>query len=109
MGATGFGIRLDGGTSHVGAVVTPSYDSLLEKITAWAPTPDEVAARMSRALREYRIRGVKTNVLFLNALVTHPSFLAGDVTTRFVDEAPELFEFAPRQDRGTLRGDGDHR
>ncbi len=99
--ATGFGIRLDGGTSHAGAVVTPFYDSLLEKITAWAPTPEEVVARMSRALREYRIRGVKTNLLFLNALITHPRFVAGDVTTRFVDETPELFEFKPRQDRGT--------
>ncbi|MDQ4047896.1 MAG: pyruvate carboxylase [Actinomycetota bacterium] len=99
--ATGFGIRLDGGTSHVGAIVTPSYDSLLEKITAWAPTPEEVVARMSRALREYRIRGVKTNLLFLNALITHPRFVAGDVTTRFVDETPELFQFKPRQDRGT--------
>ncbi|MEA2355408.1 MAG: pyruvate carboxylase, partial [Solirubrobacteraceae bacterium] len=99
--ATGFGIRLDGGTSHVGAVVTPSYDSLLEKVTAWAPTPEEVVARMSRALREYRIRGVKTNLLFLNALITHPAFLAGDITTRFIDTTPELFDFAPRQDRGT--------
>ncbi len=99
--ATGFGIRLDGGTSHVGAVVTPSYDSLLEKITAWAPTPEEVGARMSRALREYRIRGVKTNLLFLNALITHPQFWSGDITTRFIDETPELFDFAPRQDRGT--------
>ncbi len=99
--ATGFGIRLDGGTSHVGAVVTPSYDSLLEKITAWAPTPEEVVARMSRALREYRIRGVKTNLLFLDALITHPAFLAGDITTRFIDETPALFDFAPRQDRGT--------
>ncbi len=99
--ATGFGIRLDGGTSHVGGVVTPFYDSLLEKITAWAPTPDEVVARMSRALREYRIRGVKTNLLFLNALITHPRFNSGDVTTRFIDETPELFDFAPHQDRGT--------
>ena len=99
--ATGFGIRLDGGTSHVGAVVSPSYDSLLEKITAWAPTPEEVVARMSRALREYRIRGVQTNLLFLNALITHPQFRSGDITTRFIDETPELFDFAPRQDRGT--------
>jgi pyruvate carboxylase len=99
--ATGFGIRLDGGTSHVGALVTLFYDSLLEKITAWAPTPEEVAARMSRALREYRIRGVKTNLLFLDALITHPRFQAGDVTTRFIDETPELFDFAPRRDRGT--------
>jgi len=99
--ATGFGIRLDGGTSHVGAVVTPSYDSLLEKITAWAPDPEEVVARMSRALREYRIRGVKTNLLFLDALITHPRFLSGEMTTRFIDETPELFHFAPRRDRGT--------
>jgi len=99
--ATGFGIRLDGGTSHAGAVVTPFYDSLLEKITAWAPTHGEAEARMGRALREYRIRGVKTNLPFLEALISHPRFRAGDVTTQFVDETPELFEFEPPQDRGT--------
>ena len=64
-GATGFGIRLDGGTAYSGAVITPFYDSLLEKVTAWAPTPDEAIARMDRALREFRIRGVRTNLMFL--------------------------------------------
>jgi len=99
--ATGFGIRLDGGTAYAGAVVTPFYDSLLEKITAWAPTPEEAAARMDRALREFRIHGVKTNVFFLERLIAHPRFQAGDVTTRFVDDTPELFDFAQPRDRAT--------
>jgi pyruvate carboxylase len=99
--ATGFGIRLDGGTAYAGAVVTPFYDSMLEKVTAWAPTPAEVEARMDRALREFRIRGVKTNLVFLEALINHPRFRAGDYTTRFVDETPELFQFTPRRDRAT--------
>ncbi|OWK20423.1 hypothetical protein AJ88_30615 [Mesorhizobium amorphae CCBAU 01583] len=58
-GATGFGIRLDGGTAYSGAVITRFYDPLLEKVTAWAPTPAETIARMNRALREFRIRGVR--------------------------------------------------
>ena len=61
-GATGFGIRLDGGTAYSGAVITRFYDPLLEKVTAWAPTPAEAIARMNRALREFRIRGVATNL-----------------------------------------------
>ncbi|MBA2261113.1 MAG: ATP-grasp domain-containing protein, partial [Solirubrobacterales bacterium] len=69
--ATGFGIRLDGGTAYAGAEVTPFYDSLLEKITAWAPTPEEAVARMDRALREFRVRGVKTNLFFLEGLIAH--------------------------------------
>ena len=64
-GATGFGVRLDGGTAFSGALVTPHFDSLLEKVTAWAPTRDEAILRLSRALREFRIRGVKTNLLLL--------------------------------------------
>jgi pyruvate carboxylase len=99
--ATGFGIRLDGGTAYSSAVVTPFYDSLLEKVTAWAPAPEEAVARMDRALREFRIRGVKTNLPFLEALINHPRFRAGDYTTRFVDETPELFRFTPRRDRAT--------
>jgi len=99
--ATGFGIRLDGGTAYAGAVVTPFYDSLLEKITAWAPTPEEAVARMDRALREFRIHGVKTNLLFLEGLIAHPRFLASDVTTRFVDETPELFDLEQPRDRAT--------
>jgi pyruvate carboxylase len=100
-GAFGFGIRVDGGTAYSGAVVTRFYDPLLEKITAWAPNPAETIARMDRALREYRIRGVGTNLAFLEAVLGHPKFKAGDYTTRFIDETPELFQIAPRQDRAT--------
>lgn len=100
-GATGFGIRLDGGTAYSGAVITPFYDSLLEKVTAWAPTPDEAIARMDRALREFRIRGVRTNLIFLETLLGHAKFRGGDYTTRFIDETPELFHFAKRRDRAT--------
>ncbi|MEX0627172.1 MAG: biotin carboxylase N-terminal domain-containing protein, partial [Cucumibacter sp.] len=64
-GATGFGVRLDGGTAYSGAVITRYYDPLLEKVTCWAPTPEEAIARMDRALREFRIRGVSTNLAFL--------------------------------------------
>ena len=100
-GATGFGIRLDGGTAFSGAVITPFYDSLLEKLTAWGPTPEEATSRMLRALREFRIRGVATNLRFLETLVGHPRFRAADYTTRFIDETPELFDFPPRRDRAT--------
>ncbi len=100
-GATGFGIRLDGGTAFSGALITPFYDSLLEKLTAWAPTPEEAAKRMERALREFRIRGVSTNLRFLESLITHPKFRGGEITTRFIDETPELFDFPPRRDRAT--------
>ncbi len=100
-GATGFGIRLDGGTAYSGALITPFYDSLLEKVTAWAPTPEEGIARMDRALREFRIRGVATNLRFLEALIEHPKFRTADYTTRFIDDTPELFDFAPRRDRAT--------
>ena len=100
-GATGFGLRLDGGTAYSGALITPFYDSLLEKVTAWAPTSEEATKRMLRALREFRIRGVATNLMFLEALVSHPSFESGDYTTRFIDETPELFDFPRRRDRAT--------
>lgn len=108
-GATGFGIRLDGGTAFSGALITPFYDSLLEKVTAWSPTPAETIARMDRALREFRIRGVSTNLAFLENLINHPSFKSGDYTTRFIDETPELFQFKKRRDRATrlLRFVGD--
>jgi pyruvate carboxylase len=100
-GAMGFGIRIDGGTAYSGAVVTRFYDPLLEKVTAWAPTPEEAIARMDRALREYRIRGVATNLAFLEAVLGHPKFRALDYTTRFIDETPELFQLARRRDRAT--------
>ena len=97
-GAFGFGIRVDGGTAYSGAVVTRYYDPLLEKVTAWAPSPEEVVARMDRALREYRIRGVATNLAFLEAVLNHPK---NEYTTRFIDETPELFAVKKRRDRAT--------
>ncbi|TDE41100.1 pyruvate carboxylase [Antarcticimicrobium sediminis] len=99
--ATGMGIRLDGGTAYAGGVITRYYDSLLTKVTAWAPTPEMAIARMDRALREFRIRGVSTNIAFVENLLKHPTFLNNTYTTKFIDETPELFQFAKRQDRGT--------
>ena len=100
-GAMGFGIRVDGGTAYSGAVVTRYYDSLLEKVTAWAASPDEAILRMDRALREYRIRGVATNLAFLLNVLRHPEFKSGECTTRFIDETPALFKIARRRDRAT--------
>ncbi|MEM6387691.1 MAG: pyruvate carboxylase [Pseudomonadota bacterium] len=100
-GATGMGIRLDGGTAYSGAVITRFYDSLLEKVTAWAPTPEAAIARMDRALREFRIRGVSTNIAFVENLLKHPTFLNNEYHTKFIDETAELFDFAPRRDRAT--------
>ena len=99
--ATGMGIRLDGGTAYAGGVITRYYDSLLTKITAKAPTPEMAIARMDRALREFRIRGVSTNIAFVENLLKHPTFLSNKYTTKFIDETPELFTFRKRQDRGT--------
>ncbi|CAA7623108.1 pyruvate carboxylase [Magnetospirillum sp. SS-4] len=108
-GAAGFGIRLDGGTAFSGALITRHYDSLLEKVTAWAPNPEEAIARMDRALREFRIRGVATNLTFLEAVISHPRFVGCAYTTRFIDETPELFAKQDRRDRATriLRFIGD--
>jgi pyruvate carboxylase len=97
----GFGVRLDAGTAYAGAVITRSYDSLLVKVTTWAPTPEEAIARMHRALWEFRIRGVVTNLRFLDQVITHPRFVSGEYTTRFIDETPELFVASERRDRAT--------
>ncbi|MGC8203827.1 pyruvate carboxylase [Aliiroseovarius sp. PTFE2010] len=99
--ATGMGIRLDGGTAYSGAVITRYYDSLLTKVTAWARTPEAAIARMDRALREFRIRGVSTNIDFVINLLKHPTFLNYEYHTKFIDETPELFNFRPRRDRAT--------
>ncbi len=99
--ASGPGIRLDAGTAFGGAVITPFYDSLLVKVTATGNRMGDAALRMERCLQEFRVRGVKTNLPFLLNLVTRPEFLAGTITTRFLDETPELFQFATRQDRAT--------
>ena len=102
--AAGFGIRLDAGTAYGGAVITPYYDSLLVKVTAWAPTATETIARMDRALREFRIRGVATNLQFLENLINHPAFVddqKNELTTRFIENTPELLAFAARRDRAS--------
>ena len=96
--AAGMGIRLDG-TAYPGAVLSPFYDSLLVKLTAWDSTLHGACSRADRALREFRIRGVKTNIQFLENVVNHAAFQSGSVTTGFLGETPELLRFQPRRDR----------
>src|SRR5262249_51123761 len=99
--ASGMGIRLDAGSAFTGAVITPFYDSLLVKLTAHGLRFVDATRRMLRSLQEFRVRGVKTNIPFLLNLLTHPTFLAGQCTTRFIDETPELFDLPVRKDRAT--------
>jgi pyruvate carboxylase len=98
---SGPGIRLDGGTAYSGALITRHFDSLLVKVTAWGPTEKEAISRMRRGLYEFRIRGVETNLLFLENLIDHPKFQSTEYTTRFIDDTPELFHFPKRRDRAT--------
>ena len=97
----GFGIRLDGGSAYSGAVITPYYDSLLVKTTAWGREFQHACQRMDRCLREFRVRGVKTNIPFLENVVNHPDFQAGRVTTGWLEQTPELVRFVQRKDRAT--------
>jgi len=99
--ASGIGIRLDAGSAFVGAVVTPYYDSMLVKISARAKSFDRAANRMQRALNEFRVRGVKTNIPFLLRLLDDPVFRAGKCDTRFIDNTPELFDFVDRPSRAS--------
>jgi pyruvate carboxylase len=99
--ASGMGIRLDAGSAFSGAVVNPFYDSLLVKVSARGRRFIDAARRMERCLQEFRIRGVKTNIPFLIKLITHPKFLSGTATTRFIDETPDLFSLPKRRDRAT--------
>ncbi|MEZ5589249.1 MAG: pyruvate carboxylase [Gammaproteobacteria bacterium] len=99
--AAGFGVRLDAGTAYSGGLITPFYDSLLVKVTAWSPSPIDAIRRMDRALREFRVRGLATNLLFLENVINHPTFQSGECTTRFIDETPELFQLSRRRDRAT--------
>ncbi|MCS5599873.1 MAG: ATP-grasp domain-containing protein, partial [Rhodospirillales bacterium] len=98
---SGFGIRLDAGTAFSGALITRFYDSLLVKVTSWAPDAKGAASRMDRALREFRIRGINSNLFFLESVIKHPKFLKATYTTSFIDETPELFHFSQRRDRAT--------
>jgi len=99
--AAGFGIRLDGAMGDTGAVITPFYDSLLVKLTASARNFEMAIQRLDRALREMRIRGVNTNIAFLENVINHPTFKAGKATTTLIDNTPALFKFKPRKDRAT--------
>ncbi|CDO02359.1 2-oxoglutarate carboxylase small subunit [Oceanobacillus picturae] len=97
----GFGVRLDAGNGFQGAVISPHYDSLLVKVSTWALTFDQAALKMVRNLKEFRIRGIKTNIPFLENVIQHPNFLSGEYNTTFIDETPGLFVFPKRKDRGT--------
>ncbi len=97
----GFGIRLDSGNAYPGAFITPHYDSLLVKACAWAIDYEHAALKMLRTIKEFRIRGVNTNLPFLENVVQHEKFLTGDYDTSFIDTTQELFEFRERKDRGT--------
>ena len=99
--AGGFGLRLDGGMGFAGAVITPFYDSMLVKVTASGRTFDIAMQRMDRALREFRIRGVKTNIPFLENVIHNEKFRAGKATTTLIDTTPDLFKFKARKDRAT--------
>ncbi|SFS64971.1 pyruvate carboxylase [Marininema halotolerans] len=97
----GFGIRLDVGNAYPGADITPHYDSLLVKVSSWALNFSQASNKMLRTLREFRIRGVKTNISFLENVVQHPDFLSGEYDTSFIDSRQELFTYAKKRDRGT--------
>ncbi len=99
--AAGFGVRLDGAMGDTGAIITPFYDSLLVKITTSGPDLPQALQRMHRALREMRIRGVKTNIPFLENVITHEKFTQGKATTSMIDVTPALFRFKARRDRAT--------
>ncbi|MCL2698748.1 MAG: pyruvate carboxylase [Defluviitaleaceae bacterium] len=98
---SGNGIRLDGGNAFTGALILPAYDSLLVKVISHSRTFKDAARKMARSLREMRVRGVCTNIPFLLNVVNHDVFLAGDCSTPFLENTPELFKFEERHDRGT--------
>ncbi|QTD54428.1 pyruvate carboxylase [Sulfidibacter corallicola] len=95
----GFGIRLDAGNGFEGAVISPHYDSLLIKLCSWSLDFDLAVTKALRAIREFRIRGVRTNLPFLENVVDHERFRSGDLDTRFIDDHPELMRFKPRKNR----------
>lgn len=99
--AGGAGVRLDGGTIYAGAQISPHFDSMLVKLTCRGRDYKTAVARARRALAEFRIRGVSTNISFLQAVLADPAFNAGDVATSFIDERPELLNAQVSSDRGT--------
>jgi pyruvate carboxylase len=99
--AAGYGIRLDSGNGDAGAVITPYYDSMLVKLTAMGRDFETACQRTDRALREFRIRGVKTNIPFLENVIADPTFRSGNAHTKLIDSQPSLFDFIPKRDRAT--------
>jgi pyruvate carboxylase len=99
--AGGFGIRLDEGSSYPGVKISPFFDSMLVKVSSSGRTLRGACERLHRTLREFRIRGVKTNIGFLENVISHPTFTKGDARVKFIEDHPELFEIARRGDRGT--------
>ena len=99
--AGGFGIRLDEGSCYSGARVSPFFDSMLVKVSASGRTLRGAAQRLNRALREFRIRGVKTNIGFLENVITNSTFYDGKATVKFIDNHPDLFKIQKKRDRGT--------
>lgn len=99
--AAGFGVRLDEGSTYPGMKISPFFDSMLVKVSTWGNNLHDASMKMHRALREFRVRGVKNNIPFLENLITHEGFRSGQTTVGFIQEHPELFKFTLRQDRGT--------
>lgn len=99
--ATGFGVRLDEGSTYPGMKISPFFDSMLVKVSTQGSTLQDAARKMNRALREFRIRGVKNNIQFLENLINHPVFVEGKATVSFIQEYPELFLITKGLDRGT--------
>lgn len=97
--AGGNGVRLDGGNAYSGAIISPHYDSMLVKCSCSGSTYEIVRRKMIRALIEFRIRGVKTNIPFLLTLLMHPVFISGDYWTTFIDDTPQLFRMVSSQNR----------
>ncbi|ORX92180.1 pyruvate carboxylase [Basidiobolus meristosporus CBS 931.73] len=97
--AGGNGVRLDGASGFAGSIITPHYDSLLVKVTCTGSTFEVARRKVIRALVEFRIRGVKTNIPFIQRLLTHESFIAGKCWTTFIDDTPELFNLVHSQNR----------
>ncbi|GAA2176593.1 pyruvate carboxylase [Arthrobacter parietis] len=99
--AGGAGVRLDGGTVYAGAEISPHFDSMLVKLTCRGRDYESAVRRARRALAEFRVRGVSTNISFLQAVLEDPDFIAGNVATSFIDERPELLTARVSADRGT--------
>ncbi|MFL5774010.1 MAG: biotin carboxylase N-terminal domain-containing protein, partial [Flavisolibacter sp.] len=99
--AEGFGIRLDEGSVYNGVRISPFFDSLLVKVTAHSGSVEDTVRKLKRALLEFRIRGVKTNIRFLLNIISHPVFIEGRATVNFLQQHPELFQIRREQDSGT--------